>query len=66
MVPPWQKFPHIPLGSIGWRMGEGEDYWIGFDEWFKRKHPEAKARYAADNPEPPGWEGFYRRKGVPA
>jgi hypothetical protein len=33
MIPPWQKFPHIPFGSAGWRMGEGEEHWLAFDEW---------------------------------
>lgn len=64
MVPPWQKHPEIPLGSIGWRMGYGEDYWAAFDEWFKRKTPDHRLRYARENPEPDGWDGFYRRKGV--
>jgi hypothetical protein len=63
MIPPWQKFSHIPLGSIGWRMGAGEEYWLAFDDWFKRKSLEAKILYVKENPEPDGWEGFYRRKG---
>jgi len=45
-------------------MGYGEDYWVEFNEWFARKHADAKRRYAAENPEPDGWEGFYARKGV--
>jgi hypothetical protein len=64
MVPPWQKYPHIPLGSLGWRMGAGEDYWFEFDEWFKRKTLHQRSVYAAGNPEPEGWAGFYKRKGV--
>jgi hypothetical protein len=64
MIPPWQKHPEIPLGSIGWRMGEGQTYWNEFDTWFARKHAEAKRRYVEEHPEPPGWAGFYARKGV--
>ena len=64
MIPPWQKHPEIPFGSIGWRMGNGEDYWVAFHEWFKRKSADHKLRYAQENPEPAGWEGFYRRQGV--
>jgi hypothetical protein len=64
MIPPWQKYPEIPLGSIGWRMGQGEDYWFEFDDWFVRQTAQAKKRYADENPEPQGWEGFYARKGV--
>jgi len=62
MFPPWQKYPEIPLGSIGWRMGRGEDYWVEFNDWFMRKTLDAKRRYAAENPEPDGWAGFYARK----
>lgn len=64
MVPPWQKHPEIPLGSIGWRMGYGEDYWISFDDWFERKSSAHKQTYAAQHPEPTGWEGFWLRKRV--
>ena len=64
MIPPWQKYPHIPLCSIGWRMGYGEDYWVEFDAWFKFKSPEQKRAYAEEFPEPAGWLGFYQRKGV--
>lgn len=64
MIPPWKKFPDIPLGSIGWRMGHGEDYWLEFDAWFKAKTPDHRQRYAAENPEPTGWTGFYSRRGV--
>jgi len=45
-------------------MGYGEEYWIAFNEWFRRKSDDHKHRYAVDYPEPPGWEGFYQRKGV--
>jgi hypothetical protein len=64
MLPPWQKYPDIALGSIGWRMGYGEEYWSEFREWFLRKHLEAKLRFAEENPEPPSWKGFYARLGV--
>ena len=66
MQPPWIQFPQIAAGSIGWRMGPGEDYLAEFGQWFARKHAEAKRRYADDNPEPLGWEGFYTRRGVTA
>ncbi|WP_172249411.1 hypothetical protein [Novosphingobium sp. SG707] len=64
MIPPWTAHPDIHAGSIGWRMGRGEDYLDQFNQWFSRKHVEAKRRYATDNPEPVGWEGFYSRRGV--
>jgi hypothetical protein len=64
MIPPWQKHPEIPNGSIGWRMGYGEYYMGEFVQWFARKHLDAKRRYAEQNPEPPEWDGFYARMGV--
>ncbi len=64
MIPPWQKYPNIPLGSVGWRMGDGEVYWAAFNDWFKRKTPEQRRAYAVENPEPSDWGGFYQRKGV--
>jgi hypothetical protein len=62
MMPPWKKYPEIPPGSIGWRMGYGEDYWDEFDAWFTRLNAAQRQRYAEENAEPSGWEGFYRRK----
>ena len=54
----------IPLGSIGWRMGADEEYWIALDEWFSSQTPEQKLAFAQRHPEPVGWSGFYERKGV--
>ena len=66
MLPPWRKYPNIPLGSIGWRMGLGEDYWIEFEDWFKHQPMDQQHAYAVSNPEPPGWARFYQRKGMTA
>ena len=65
--PPWQQFPHIPMGSLGWRMGAGEQYWIEFDAWFESLSPEAKRRYARRNPAPPSFNShtdYYASRGV--
>jgi hypothetical protein len=62
MTPPWDAHPDIPAGSIGWRMGRGEEYLIEFDEWFARKHADAKQTYADKYPEPRAWNGFYSRR----
>ena len=64
MIPPWKAHPNIQAGSVGWRMGVGEEYIVEFGQWFGRKHTEAKQRYANEHPEPAGWEGFYARRGV--
>jgi hypothetical protein len=36
LLPPWKKYPIIPRGSIGWRMGGGESYMWAWDEWAGR------------------------------
>lgn len=58
--PPWIMFPHIPRGSIGWRMGPGEDYWHGFRKWYRNLSPEKQAAYAAGFPEEGKWVGYYQ------
>jgi hypothetical protein len=62
MEPPWLAFPAIPLGSAGWRMGEGEEYWGKFHFWYLKLQRAQRERYAAEHPEPEGWDGFYARK----
>jgi hypothetical protein len=64
MLPPWKALPDIPAGSVGWRMGPGEEYIVEFAQWFARKHVDAKRWYADEHPEPLGWEGFYIRRGA--
>ena len=64
MIPPWQKYPTIPLGSMGWRMGHGEEYWFEFAAWFADRLSPEKQEYAERHPEPEGWSGFYVRQGV--
>ena len=61
MKPPWSVLPHIPNGSIGWRMGEGEEVRTHFHRAFSDLSAQARDNYAGLNPEPPGWEGFYDR-----
>lgn len=57
--PVWDAFPKIPWGSIGWRMGAGEDYWHAWTAWFKEQSNETRASYKLTWPEPEGWSGFY-------
>jgi hypothetical protein len=61
MVPPWVKYPAIPRASIGWRMGEGEEYWDNFRAWWDRQQVDIQAAVRATYPEPSGWVGFYER-----
>ena len=68
LVSPWLEYPHIGLGSIGWRMGDGEDYWMQFDNWYGGLSGDQKAAYRTRYPEPTEvaqglpWTGFYDRK----
>lgn len=61
MVPPWTKYPNIPLGSLGWRMGSGEDYWYGFRSWWFDQDSRTQQQLENKYPEPTGWDGFYER-----
>ncbi|MBB3210548.1 hypothetical protein FHS27_006395 [Rhodopirellula rubra] len=33
MQPPWLRFPDLPAGELGWRMGAGEGYLCDFWGW---------------------------------
>lgn len=58
--PPWNQFPQIPWGSIGWRMGHGEAYWQTWLNWWSSElPPEEKPAYQILWPEPSEWTGFY-------
>ncbi len=61
MQTPWVSCPDIPPGSIGWRMGRGEEAYIAFYRSFSDLVPEQRDEFAQRNPEPPGWEGLYAR-----
>lgn len=61
MIPPWEFHAHIPYGSIGWRMGPGEDYWHDFSNWLMALPSEEYAGYLIKHPEPAGWYGYYKR-----
>jgi hypothetical protein len=45
LLPPWKKYPIIPRGSIGWRMGAGEHYMWAWDEWAGRMSPQQLVEY---------------------
>ncbi|WP_157956543.1 hypothetical protein [Dyella sp. C11] len=57
--PVWVAFPTIPWGSMGWRMGHGEDYWHAWVPWFKGLSVDVREQYKLTWPEPEGWQGFY-------
>ncbi|TBW47616.1 hypothetical protein EZI54_22365 [Marinobacter halodurans] len=57
--PVWVVFPRIPWGSVGWRMGPGEEYWHAWAKWFRELSAEGQQAYQARWPEPDRWRGFY-------
>ena len=60
-LPPWHVHPDIPFGSIGWRMGAGEDGYGSFYGWYAALTDSEATGFAAAHPEPEGWQGWYAR-----
>ena len=58
---PWLAFPETLAGSIGWRMGPGEDAYNAFYRWYSGLTDAHAGEFAKQNPEPSGWEGWYER-----
>jgi ribA/ribD-fused uncharacterized protein len=59
MPPPWMRHPGITSGSVGWRMGHGEDYAIRFSEWLRALSAEDRAKYQEMFPAPKTWVEYY-------
>jgi hypothetical protein len=59
MQHPWLKHPKIRRGSIGRRMGMGEDTYNRFYIWFSSLSDEQVADFSNENPEPDEWISFY-------
>ena len=68
-LPPWIVCPKIGRGSIGWRMGSGEDYWSEFWKWYRDQNEPEKVEYQSLYPEPKegahgtSWTGIYEQIG---
>ena len=60
MPPPWLKYPELPHGSIGWRMGFGEEYYNAFYKWFSALKAADRMQFRQSMPEPSEWSGFYQ------
>jgi hypothetical protein len=60
MRAPWNERPDLARGSIGWRMGSGEDYYNKYYQWFSALSPSDRDVYRNANPEPADWIGFYQ------
>lgn len=55
MSPLWLMYPWIAEGSIGWRMGYGEDYSYDFYKWFGKLSDLEKKEYNEKFPKPVMW-----------
>jgi N-glycosidase YbiA len=55
LLPPWLKFPDVPPGSIGWRMGNGEGYLCEFNPWYRGLTVEGRRKYKEIYPPPKEW-----------
>lgn len=45
---------------MGWNMGPGESAYNEFYRWFSELTASERAAFASANPEPLGWDGFYK------
>jgi hypothetical protein len=61
MRPPWEKYPNLQIGSLGWRMGAGETYLEKFEAWFSRQARPIRLETRTKYPAPIGWEFFWPR-----
>lgn len=59
MLPPWQYRPDLAQGSMGWRMGSGEDYMMDYIGWYQALTSDSRQSYIIQFPEPEHWVGFY-------
>ena len=60
-VPPWIKYPNIPCGSIGWRMGIAEQYLQEFASWWHKQLRSTRLDVRNAYPEPDEWNGYFKR-----
>ena len=61
LEPPWSAYPWIQYGSIGWRMGCGEDYlyqWFPYVRAHLPEFPSALAYLQRHPRAPRGWSSF--------
>lgn len=59
LPPPWEQFPQMARGAIGWRMGVGEDNLADWFLWMRSLLPRQLEAYQARHPEPDSWHGTY-------
>jgi hypothetical protein len=66
-VPPWEEFPNIKRGCMGWRMGDGDTFLLAWMDRWQEMTDEQRKEYHEKWPVPESWEypkewgaeGFY-------
>lgn len=64
MPPLWIAYPEIEQGSIGWRMGYGEDYSMKHARWFHALSKKEQKEYQELFPKPVTWKGCWWERNV--
>jgi len=59
LAPPWDFSPTVIKGSIGWRMGNAEDYLADWYLWLGGLTLQQRKAYQERHPEPDSWQGTY-------
>jgi len=58
-VPPWEKYPNLRRGSMGWRMGAGEIFLREtFAPWWSKLGEAERTKYRLAHPAPDEWKGY--------
>ncbi len=60
LAPPWARYPEIPNGSIGWRMGGGEGWLMMWWQWLARLPTDRAVRLAYLRRHPPAPRSWTR------
>lgn len=60
MPPIWMMYPHIGMGSLGWRMGSGEVYAEKHYIWYNSLTESEQKIYQEMFPPPKPWRGYYK------
>jgi len=58
-MPPWAAFPSYARGCMGFRMGDGETFWLAWMDRWQEMTDEQRSAYIKKWPTPEGWGDFY-------
>lgn len=58
--PPWKAYD-IPRGSLGWRMGYGEDYMMGWHEFWGQLDTWEREQYFNHHIPPEEWKDWFEK-----